>query len=328
MVPSIPSGTINGRHLLRLSSVLGLALLAALVLGRPWPATAAGSAIDSKPTAPQVDLSVIKATAWITGINVITYTITYSNTGPSDAREVFVTDTLPVSLTYQGQVSATPAIEPLSPIGQAHTWYTPTLPANTTGSIVYTVTINTGITATLTNSVSITTTTDDINPGNNLYQTGVNVSNGTPLGVILASFDARSITSEGGDHNVIAWETASELNMLGFNLWRGTSASAPMVKLNSFVIPSQAPGGTDGATYGYDDLDITSGLTYYYWLEDVELNGTVTRHGPAVALGDIPTAVTLTDLQANSRATNLPWPMLGLLGAMAALVMLKRRSAE
>jgi uncharacterized repeat protein (TIGR01451 family) len=151
-----------------------------------------GSATDNKPTATQADLSVIKATSWITGLNVLTYTITYTNTGPSDAREVFINDTLPVSLTYQGQVSATPAIDPLSPIGQAYTWYTPTLPANTTGSIVYTVTINTGITATLTSSVSITTTTFDTSPGNNLYQTDVNARDGAPTGIHLLSLAARA----------------------------------------------------------------------------------------------------------------------------------------
>ena len=62
-----------------------------------------------------------------------------------------------------------------------------------------------------------------------------------PLAVNLASFTA----VKAGDHNTLAWETTSELHNLGFNVWRGTSAIAPTVKLNQYVIPSQAPGGTD-----------------------------------------------------------------------------------
>ena len=109
--------------------------------------------------------------------------------------------------------------------------------------------------------------------------------NGIPTAVNLASFTA----TPAGDHNVVAWETVSELHNLGFNLWRGTSASAPNVKLNPYVIPSQAPGGTEGFTYRYNDFAITSGATYYYWLEDVDLNGTITRHGPVSTAGDVPT---------------------------------------
>lgn len=124
----------------------------------------------------------------------------------------------------------------------------------------------------------------------------------TPTAVNLASFTA----AQAGDHNAIAWETVSELHNLGFNLWRGTSANAPDVKLNQYVIPSQAPGGTDGFAYTYPDSKIVSGTSYYYWLEDVDLDGTVTRHGPvtASAVGDAsPSALRLIALQAGSPAS-------------------------
>jgi hypothetical protein len=144
----------------------------------------------------------------------------------------------------------------------------------------------------------------------------------TPTAVNLASFAA----TEAGDHNAIAWETVSELRNLGFNLWRGTSASAPDVKLNSYVIPSQAPGGTNGFVYSYDDFNITVDTTYYYWLEDVDLNGTVTRHGPvSTAVNDTPTAITLSAFAAQTdRGAWLPIG-LALISLAAAIVVWRRR---
>ena len=38
-----------------------------------------------------------------------------------------------------------------------------------------------------------------------------------------------------------------------------------------------------GAAYSYTDTDVQSGMTYYYWLEDVDLCGKSTLHGPVSA---------------------------------------------
>ena len=101
------------------------------------------------------------------------------------------------------------------------------------------------------------------------------------------------------------------------------------MKLNAYVIPSQAPGGTEGFAYNYDDLNIASETAYYYWLEDVDLSGQVTRHGPVLATpsGNSPTALTLTMLQANSHASSPALWLIGLLGATAVLLLVKRRRA-
>jgi MYXO-CTERM domain-containing protein len=40
-----------------------------------------------------------------------------------------------------------------------------------------------------------------------------------------------------------------------------------------YLIPSQAP--VPRVCYHYDDFDIENGVTYYYWLEDVDLDGTI-----------------------------------------------------
>jgi hypothetical protein len=80
---------------------------------------------------------------------------------------------------------------------------------------------------------------------------------------------------------VVEWTTASEINTSGFNLYRSERAEGPYVKINAQVIPAS----TDplvGGQYRFEDVTVTAGQTYYYELEDVELDGASTRHGPIV----------------------------------------------
>ncbi len=102
---------------------------------------------------------------------------------------------------------------------------------------------------------------------------------GTPTAVTLASFDA----SSSGDAIHLAWETGSELNSVGFNLYRAEAAGGAQTRLNAALIPSAAPGGAQGATYEYVDESVSAGVTYHYWLEDVAADGSSTMHGPVSA---------------------------------------------
>jgi hypothetical protein len=77
----------------------------------------------------------------------------------------------------------------------------------------------------------------------------------------------------------VRWETASEINNLGFNLYRGESNQGPWTKLNQQLIPSlAAPESPLGASYEWADPQGTR--KSYYLLEAVDINGTVTRQGP------------------------------------------------
>ncbi len=66
-----------------------------------------------------------------------------------------------------------------------------------------------------------------------------------PLAVTLAMFQAEART----DHVLVTWETNSELNNRGFNLWRGTAPAGPDRQLNETLIPSQSQGNPGGFTY-------------------------------------------------------------------------------
>jgi len=109
-----------------------------------------------------------------------------------------------------------------------------------------------------------------------------------PQAVSLAWFEATAV----GNDVRLDWETASEVNNLGFNLWRGTTLDN-RVQLNGEMIPAQTPGGGQGALYEYMDYGVGVG-TFYYWLEDVDMNGNRTLHEPVSVTVEQPTAVTLT----------------------------------
>jgi hypothetical protein len=108
----------------------------------------------------------------------------------------------------------------------------------------------------------------------------------------LAAVTLASFTATGGDGRVlIEWETASEIDNIGFNLWRSTSGTGDYAKLNDWLIPSQALGSVIGAYYCYTDSDVINDTTYYYKLEDVDVHGFSEFHGPASATpGAQPTA--------------------------------------
>ena len=83
-----------------------------------------------------------------------------------------------------------------------------------------------------------------------------------------------------GQSLVVYWETVQEVDTLGFNLYRAESEDGPRTKLNDTLIPAQAPGSPIGASYTWADEGVETGVTYYYWLEDVDIHGFSTLHGP------------------------------------------------
>jgi hypothetical protein len=74
---------------------------------------------------------------------------------------------------------------------------------------------------------------------------------------------------------VLDWRTASETDVLGFNVWRQTTG--PEQKANRQLVP--ASGRADGASYRLVDRTARWSMSYTYRLQIVHRNGTHSWYG-------------------------------------------------
>jgi len=96
----------------------------------------------------------------------------------------------------------------------------------------------------------------------------------------------QSLTAEASPQGVVMrWKTAGELNNLGFNVYR--EQDGERVRLNPTLVAGSAltmRGYLErhaGKSYAWIDSGATTASTY--WLEDFDLNGERTMHGPISA---------------------------------------------
>jgi hypothetical protein len=135
---------------------------------------------------------------------------------------------------------------------------------------------------------------------------------GEPTAVALSSF-----TAEWDDEEVlVAWETALEIDTVGFNLWRSSSVDGGYERANDVLIPAASPGGVWGGSYAYADADVTPGATYYYKIEELEVGGARNWYGPVSTEGSGPNAVILAE------AKTRMWGDLALVLGVVILAML------
>lgn len=121
------------------------------------------------------------------------------------------------------------------------------------------------------------------------------------LGVLLFLLLLAGCSNRGA---TIRWETASEVDTAGFNLYRAASPDGPWKKINDQLIPpSQDPVG--GGSYKLVDKSAEPGKRYYYQLEEVELTGSSTRFDPI-------------KLETGSGFPGWPWWIAGTLAAIGA----------
>ena len=113
----------------------------------------------------------------------------------------------------------------------------------------------------------------------NPYDIQVN-GNGMPLkAIVLVSFSAE--VSQAGVY--ITWTTETEANNAGFNIYRSQQEDGEYIKINDTIITAQGD-DTTGAEYSLTDMPEQSG-TYYYKLQDVNINGQTRFHGPIQVAG-------------------------------------------
>lgn len=96
----------------------------------------------------------------------------------------------------------------------------------------------------------------------------------SPTVITLVSFKARTISS---GNVVLTWETSSEIDNAGFNLYRARIEGGPYTKINSALIAAKG-NASSGSRYKF--VDTQGEGRFYYKLEDVDNYGVSTMHGP------------------------------------------------
>jgi hypothetical protein len=96
-----------------------------------------------------------------------------------------------------------------------------------------------------------------------------------PTLVSLSSFTV----SPGAKEVTLKWATTSEVDNAGFNVYRAELKNGEYLKINPALIPAQGS-PTQGASYEYIDKNAKNGRACFYKLEDIDIHGTSTMHGP------------------------------------------------
>ncbi len=176
----------------------------------------------------------------------LTYSIVVTNSGPSDAESVIITDTLPLSTTYVSDTDS--CIE--GPTGKL-TCSLATIPASSTSIFQVTVKVASGVVTgtTLTNLVELTTTTT-VGPGSKITDTET-----TPVATVADL--AIDLTSP---PNVVAGESmtvTANVSNLGPSDAAGTVVTVtlpPSTTFESIVLPA----GWYSSTTGNNTLILTT----------------------------------------------------------------------
>lgn len=206
----------------------------------------------------------------------VSYAIVVSNSGPSRASNVVLTDVLPAGLAFSSVTPGAPACTHSS--GTVTCTWSTLDPGDTENvSIDATITANT---TQIVNTASVTRTETDTDETNDEDSATIAVL--APTAVHLLELDA--VQTPGGEVRV-EWRTTFESDNLGFNVYRA-SADGSRVKINEHLIAGSALFTTRGTlpsgnAYVWHDRTAPRAFVQYF-VEDVDLDGTRTMHGPVL----------------------------------------------
>jgi len=207
----------------------------------------------------------------------LTYTLSVVNNGPASATNATVTDTLPSTLTY---LSSTTTQGSCSEAGGTVTCLLGTM-ANAGTATITILTLPTSA-GQISNTANVTADQTDSNLANNTSTWLETVI--SPTSVRLQSFSAHFGTDKNGaTRALLTWKTGGEAHNLGFNVYRELNGNRvrmnPSLIAGSALLMNGALSKHSGRSYAWIDPSAPTAGTSY-WLEDVDVNGTRTLHGP------------------------------------------------
>jgi fimbrial isopeptide formation D2 family protein/uncharacterized repeat protein (TIGR01451 family) len=242
---------------------------------------------EMTPVVATPDLRLVKTDnrALVRAGELMTYTLTYTNTGNQHATGAVIAERVPAHTTFNA--SASPAGWTCDAVnaGSRCVHTIGDLAVGESGSIQFVVTVNNPLPSnvqTITNAARIT---DDGQNGDDPTDEGDPIDNNqdtvsTPLpptSISLLSFTA----TRAGANVVMNWTTGAEIDTWGFHLYRSEDdVRANAVRVTSEAILSQGRGQA-GAAYSWTDTNVDGSTQYTYWLQEIETDGSVSEYGPA-----------------------------------------------
>ncbi len=269
LVVKVNAGTASGTTITNSPSITS-------TVSDPNTANNTAIAITLVASPSQADVSINK-TASPNPVNQgtnLTYTLTVYNAGPAVAQSVVVSDPIPAQVAY---LSASTSVGTCT----GTTTVTCNLGNLSVGSTaVVTINVNavTFSSSTLsTNTATVSASTSDPSLSNNTSSFTTTIQASTA--VDISSFNAYSQP----DGTVrLVWHTQEESRNLGFHVYRedgsGRHRVDPALIAGSALLLRGSKPQHAAKTYAAIDSQPAPDATY--WLEDVDINGTKTLHGP------------------------------------------------
>ncbi len=192
--------------------------------------------------------------------DTITYTLNFANTGSATAHHVVIEDVLPAML--EDVVISSSGVAVNQRDGTRFIWDLADMALGQSGSITITAKIAETFTGTITNSAAITTSAREMDKANNIPPAIITLVD-EPTSLLVTSFTVVAQSRS----NLLEWQTANEINVVGFNIFRSESPDNPAQQVNATMVEALSPGTNSSNSYTYDDVSISSGITYYYWLQ-------------------------------------------------------------
>jgi uncharacterized repeat protein (TIGR01451 family) len=272
LVLQVNAGTPSGTNITDTVTATALNMV-------PGITTNTSSATVVVANANSADMAIVKTGTPnpVTEGTPLTYTLTVTNNGSASATNVTVTDTLPSVVTY---LSTSTTQGSCSEAGGTVTCLLGTMANAATATIsILTLPNAPGV---VSNTATVSADQTDPNLANNTSTQSETIT--APTRITLQSFSALSGTDKNGANRVLlTWKTGGEAHNLGFNVYREQNGNRvrmnPSVIAGSALLMSGALPKHAGRSYAW--IDPSAGVTgSSYWLEDIDVNGTRTLHGP------------------------------------------------
>ena len=227
----------------------------------------------------QADVSIVKTAAPepVTQGTNLTYTLTVNNAGPAVAQNVVVSDPIPAQVSY---TSVSTTMGSCNYSGATNTVSCNLGNLGVGSTAVITINVNAvqfSSTTDSTNTATVSASTSDPNTANNTSSFTSTIQASTA--VDISSFNAYSQP----DGTVrLVWHTHEESRNLGFHVYREDGSGRhrvdpSLVAGSALLLRGSKP---QHAAKIYAALDSQASPNAAYWLEDVDINGTRTLHGP------------------------------------------------